>query len=106
MRNQYEISERRACQAMQMNRSSYRYVGQQALVNATHQEVIRLSDRYPYFGYRKIYDLMRGSWSISSACPMINFLTTVALTNEIAASTRITRTPPRMVTSGKRSTLR
>ncbi len=65
LRNQYEISERRACQAMQMNRSSYRYVGQQALVNATHQEVIRLSERYPYFGYRKIYDLMRGSWSIS-----------------------------------------
>ncbi len=65
LRNQYEISERRACQAMQMNRSSYRYVGQQELVNATHQEVIRLSDRYRYFGYRKIYDLMRGSWSIS-----------------------------------------
>ncbi|ANO50687.1 hypothetical protein BA177_05220 [Woeseia oceani] len=65
LRNQYEISERRACQAIQLNRSSYRYVGQQELVDAAYEEVVRLSERYPYFGYRKIYDLMRGSWSIS-----------------------------------------
>ena len=65
LRNEYAISERRACQAMQMNRSSYRYVGQRELVDAAYREVLRLSDRYRYFGYRKIYDLMRGSWSIS-----------------------------------------
>jgi transposase InsO family protein len=65
LRDEYEISERRACQAMQMHRSSYRYVGQQELVDAAYREVIRLSERYPYFGYRKIYDLMRGSWKIS-----------------------------------------
>ena len=65
LRDEYEISERRACQAMQMHRSSYRYVGQQELVDAAHREVIRLSERYPYFGYRKIYELMRGSWKIS-----------------------------------------
>ena len=70
LRNEYGISERRACQAMQMNRSSYRYVGQRELVDAAYQEVIRLSERYPYFGYRKIYDLMRGAWSISrERCP-------------------------------------
>jgi hypothetical protein len=65
LRNEYEISERRACQAIQMHRSSYRYVGQQEFVDAAYREVIRLSDRYSYFGYRKIYDLMRGSWTIS-----------------------------------------
>ena len=65
LKNGYDVSERRACQAMQMNRSSYRYVGQQEIVDAVYREVVRLSERYPYFGYRKIYDLMRGSWSIS-----------------------------------------
>jgi len=59
------VSERRACQAMQMNRSSYRYVGQRELVDAVYREVVRLSERYPYFGYRKIYDLMREPWSVS-----------------------------------------
>ena len=54
LRDEYKISERRACQAMQMHRSSYRYVGQQELVDAAYREVIRLSERYPYFGYRKI----------------------------------------------------
>ena len=67
LKSEYEISERKACQAMQMHRSSYRYVGQQELVDATYREVIRLSERYPYFGYRKIYELMRGSWTASSA---------------------------------------
>jgi transposase InsO family protein len=65
LRNGYAISERRAGQAMQMNRSSYRYVGQKELVDAAYREVLRLSECYPYFGYRKIYDLMRGSWAIS-----------------------------------------
>lgn len=48
-----------------MNRSSCRYVGQQELVDAAYEEVVRLSERYPYFGYRKTCDLLRGSWSIS-----------------------------------------
>jgi len=66
--NEYAISERHACQAMQITRSSYRYVGQQERVDAAYREVIRLSGgRYPYFGYRKIYELMRGSWSMSRA---------------------------------------
>lgn len=65
LRNEYELSERRACQVMQMHRSSYRYVGQQELVDAAYREVVRLSQRFPYFGYRKIYELMRDSWTIS-----------------------------------------
>jgi len=65
LRNEYDISERRACQAMQMHRASYRYVGKQELVDEAYQEVVRLSQRYPYFGHRKIYDLMRADWRIS-----------------------------------------
>ena len=38
LRNEYEISERQACQAMQMHRSSYRYVGQQEFVDAAYRE--------------------------------------------------------------------
>jgi putative transposase len=57
--NQYTVSERRACQAMQIQRSSYRYVGQQAEHSDRYQRVLELSRAYPYWGYRKIYDLMR-----------------------------------------------
>ena len=45
---------------MQMNRSSYRYVGRQELVDERYRRVLRLSQQYPYWGYRKIYDLMKG----------------------------------------------
>jgi transposase InsO family protein len=65
LRNEYTVSERRACQVMEIHRSSYRYAGQQELVDAAYREVVRLSQRYPYFGYRKIYALMRDSWTIS-----------------------------------------
>ena len=54
------MSERRVCQAMQMNRSSYRYVGSQDLIDAAYRQVVSLSQRYAYWGYRKITDLMRG----------------------------------------------
>ena len=60
LRNEYEISERRACQAMQMNRSSYRYVGGQEPVDEKYRRVVSLSQQYPYWGYRKIYDSLRG----------------------------------------------
>ena len=60
LRSEYDVSERRACQAMQMNRSSYRYVGSQELVDERYRRVVSLSQQYPYWGYRKIYDLLRG----------------------------------------------
>ena len=43
-----------------MNRSSYRYVGNEESIDEIHQTVVRLSDQYRYWGYRKIYDLMKG----------------------------------------------
>ncbi len=59
LRNGYGVSERRACQAMQMNRSSYRYVGKPEFTDERYGRVLSLSQRYPYWGYRKIYDLMK-----------------------------------------------
>ncbi len=59
LRNEYEISERHACQAMQMNRSSYRYIGNQELVDTRYRRVVSLSQQYPYWGYRKIYELLK-----------------------------------------------
>ncbi len=44
---------------MQMNRSSYRYVGSKEQIDETYREVVRLSQQYPYWGYRKIYALMK-----------------------------------------------
>ncbi len=35
--NQYGVSERRACQAMQIHRSIYRYVGQQEVRSDRYQ---------------------------------------------------------------------
>ena len=59
LKNEYDISERHACQAMQMNRSSYRYVAIKEPFDETYREVVSLSQRYSYWGYRKIYDLMK-----------------------------------------------
>jgi len=59
LKNEYDISERHACQAMQMNRSSYRYVASTEPFNETYREVVSLSQRYSYWGYRKIYALMK-----------------------------------------------
>ena len=60
LRNTYTSSERRACQVMQLNRSSYRYISEQPALDESQQRVVKLSQKYPSWGYRKIYDLMKG----------------------------------------------
>lgn len=55
----YGVSERRACQAMQIHRSSYRFKPKRDPVDAVHRRVVELSQRYPYWGYRKMCDLMQ-----------------------------------------------
>ena len=57
LKTQFDVSERRACQVMSIHRSSYRHQGRSE-VDAAHVEVVCLSERYPYWGYRKIYDLI------------------------------------------------
>jgi len=58
LRSEFTVSERRACQVLSIYRSSYRHEGTRLAVDAVHAEVVRLSVRYPYWGYRKIYALI------------------------------------------------
>lgn len=57
LKNEYDVSERRACRVMSIHRSTYRHPVQ-PVTDASSAEVIRLSQRFWYWGYRKIYDLM------------------------------------------------
>jgi putative transposase len=62
----HDVSERRACQVLVLHRSTKRrqpgHQGQEALVARIHV----LSDRYPRFGYRKIFALLKGEqWPVS-----------------------------------------
>lgn len=65
LRSEYEVSERRACAVVAIHRSSYRHVGK-AVNDAVVAEVIRLSERHPRWGYRKVYDLIdRSQYPVS-----------------------------------------
>jgi putative transposase len=59
VKTQYAVSERHACEVLSINRSSYRYCACRGPIDVTHGELVRLSDRYDYWGYRKIHDLMQ-----------------------------------------------
>ena len=50
IKDEYSISERHACQALLMNRSSYRYEGSKELMDEKYQEVVSLSQRFQYWG--------------------------------------------------------
>ena len=56
LRNTFVVSERRACKVLCLHRSTYRYPVKS--MDTAHIEVVRLSERYPYWGYRKIYKLV------------------------------------------------
>ena len=58
LKNEYPVSERRACAVLSENRSSYRHQGTPSQIDDVYREVMRLSERYSYWGYRKIYDLI------------------------------------------------
>ena len=60
------VSEWRACRVLSLHRSTKR---RQPNVQARHELVARLhalSERYPRFGYRKIYTLLQADqWQVS-----------------------------------------
>lgn len=62
----YGVSERRACRVLALHRSTKR---RQSGMGAGQELVARihaLSERYPRFGYRKIYILLKGEhWEVS-----------------------------------------
>ncbi len=50
LKTEYAISERHACQAMQLNRSSYRYVASQELIDESYREGVSLSQPLSVLG--------------------------------------------------------
>jgi putative transposase len=57
-KTQYSISERRACEGLSLHRSTHRYRPRREAVDGAHREVVRWSERYDYWGYRKLHDLL------------------------------------------------
>ena len=61
----YEISERRSCRIISLNRSTKRNRPQYGHEQALREEIHRLSEKYPRFGYRKIYDILsEDGWAV------------------------------------------
>lgn len=58
LKGKYSVSERKACDVISIHRSTYRHQGTRQAVDPVVVEVVRLSRRFPYWGYRKIYDLI------------------------------------------------
>ncbi len=57
----HDVGERRACQVLELHRSTKRrQPGNKQRVELV-AEVHRLSERYPRFGYRKIFERLRGA---------------------------------------------
>jgi putative transposase len=54
----YRISERRGCEVLALNRSTCRYRHRRNGVDHAHREVVRWSEQYDYWGYRKIHVLL------------------------------------------------
>jgi transposase InsO family protein len=55
----YEISERRSCRLLQLNRMTKRNDSPRKEENILRQRIHQLSERYPRFGYRKIFDKLK-----------------------------------------------
>lgn len=67
MQKTFELSERRACQAIGQPRSTQRYVGQRAGIDgALCQRLGELSRENPRYGYRRIWALLRrDGWGVN-----------------------------------------
>ena len=66
LRATYAVSERRACKVIPISRTTYRHLGTQHRIDETYTQVVQLSNRYPYWGYRPPQcDPHRGSFSRS-----------------------------------------
>lgn len=61
----YRVSERRSCQVIGLNRATKRNVPKQSRDQQLRERVHYLSEKYPRFGYRKIYDkLKEEDWAV------------------------------------------
>lgn len=60
LKGHFDVSERRACRVLEIHRSSYRYRRRNRVAAAAYGAVVAKSDRYAYWGYRKIHELVVG----------------------------------------------
>src|SRR5690606_21854361 len=58
LQSSYEVSERRACQVIQLARSTHRSRPGQATRAVLIEAIVELSYKYPRYGYRKIHVLV------------------------------------------------
>lgn len=56
----FAVSERRACRVLGLHRSSYRYRRRERVAEAAYGAVVAKSEKYDYWGYRKIHGLVVG----------------------------------------------
>lgn len=62
----HRVSERRACQVLVLHRSTKRRQSGQEQQTALRARIHALSERYPRFGYRKIFALLKAEqWAVS-----------------------------------------
>lgn len=61
----YQVSERRVCKLIWLSRATRRYISKHDQARDLRADIHRLSQRYPRFGYRKIYDKLRAEgWRV------------------------------------------
>lgn len=61
----YNVSERRSCKIINLNRATKRHEPRNSKDNALTKEIVILSEKYPRFGYRKIYyKLKEAGWKV------------------------------------------
>lgn len=61
LQSAYEISERRSCRVINLNRATKRNPPTKNQDRLLREEIHRLSERFPRFGYRKIHDKLKES---------------------------------------------
>lgn len=65
LQDEYRISERRSCRVVRLNRSTKRNKPEISRDIELRKEIHRLSEKYPRFGYRKVYDkLKENGWAV------------------------------------------
>jgi len=65
LQSAYAISERRSCRIINLNRATKRNAPKRNRDTELRQEIRRLSERYPRFGYRKIFDKLKEyKWAV------------------------------------------
>ena len=59
LQRNYKVSERRSCRVLRLNRLTKSRFGAKKEAVILVQRIHQLSERYPRFGYRKIFDKLK-----------------------------------------------